>query len=542
VEIKKKQFDYIIVGAGSAGCVLANRLSADPSVSVLLVEAGPKDSSLFIRMPTAFAHAINSQKFDWNYLGEPEPYLDNRQLACPRGKVLGGSSSINAMCFVRGHHRDFDNWADVSGYANWSYKHCLPYFKKLETFSGGENSYRGGSGPVSVIAPEFTNPLCDVFAQACKQSGYDWSMDSNGEFQEGFGAMDQTIRHGLRESCASAYLKPIRKRKNLVIANGYTTSRVLLMGSRARGIEVIKGSHVQIIQSLRETILCAGAIESPKLLMHSGIGPAEHLLQVGVEPVHDLPGVGQNLQDHVNVNIKYESLLPVSNTSLLKPHRKAMLGLRWVTTRTGPGATNHFELAGYIKSAEEVSQPDLQLLFVPLLVDDNGKAPQQAHGFQVALSQLRSNSRGRIALKSNDPSDAPSILFNYLQASEDYTELRAGIEKTRHIFGADAFKPYLGQEIAPGESITDVSGLNQFIKDTLRSTKHPCGTCKMGQDEYAVVNDAASVHGIERLRVVDASIMPRITSGNTNAPTIMIAEKIADQILGRESMFANVGS
>jgi choline dehydrogenase len=538
VGILKKQFDYIIVGAGSAGCVLANRLSADPGVSVLLVEAGPQDSSLLIRMPTAFAYAISSQKFDWNYPGESEPYLDNRQLNCPRGKVLGGSSSINAMCFVRGHRFDFDNWAQDSGYENWSYKYCLPYFKKLESFSAGESEYRGGSGPVSVIAPQFSNPLYDVFATASQQAGYVWNTDPNGDYPDGFGPMDQTIRNGVRESSASAYLRPIRKRKNLHVAHGYMTSKVLLKGKCATGVEIARGNQILSIQSLCETIVCAGSIESPKLLMLSGIGPAQHLADVGVKIVHDLPGVGQNLQDHVNINIKYESLLPVSNTNLLKLHRKALLGLQWLITRKGPGATNHFELAGYIKSADDISHPDLQLLFIPLLVDDNGGAPKQAHGFQVALSQLRSDSRGRVALKSNNPADSPSILFNYLQSPRDYAELRAGVEKTREIFSKDAFKAYLGEEIAPGGSIRDESALNQFIKDTLRSTKHPCGTCKMGQDAYAVVDDTGKVHGIDRLRVVDASIMPYVTSGNTNAPTIMIAEKIADQILGREPLIA----
>ena len=367
MNIQHKQFDYIIVGAGSAGCVLANRLSADSGVSVLLIEAGNIDSSLFIKMPTAFAYAISSQKFDWNYMGEPEPYLNNRQLACPRGRVLGGSSSINAMCFVRGHRLDFDHWASLSGYASWSFENCLPYFRKLESFSGGASHYRGGNGPVAVKAPLFSNPLNDVFATACRQAGYHWNEDPNGEDQEGFGPMDQTIRDGCRESSATAYLKPIKKRKNLHIAVGHITTKVLVESNKAVGIEVYKGQEVFRIRANNEVILSAGAIESPKLLMLSGIGPPAHLSKVGIKPIHNLPGVGQNLQDHVNVNIKYECLQAVSNTHLLKPFKKALLGLQWIITRKGPGATNHFELAGYIKSAENIRYPDLQLLFITVI-------------------------------------------------------------------------------------------------------------------------------------------------------------------------------
>lgn len=536
--ISEKTYDYIIVGAGSAGCVLANRLSQDPTVAVLLVDAGPVDRSVFLKMPSAFAYAINSCKYDWNYLGEPEPFLDHRQLSCPRGRVLGGSSSINAMCFVRGHPLDFDGWSETSGFDNWSYENCLPYFRKLETFSGGASKYRGDSGPVSVIAPEFSSPLCEVFAEASREVGYNWSDDNNGEQQQGFGRMDQTIRNGSRESCSTAYLDPIRNRKNLSILCGCTTTRILMNGNSATGIEIEAGNHPRSILSRKETILCAGAINSPKLLMLSGIGPVRHLRQLGIDVVQELPGVGQNLQDHVNVNIKYESLQPVTTTSSLKPYRKALLGIQWLATKKGLGATNHFEIAGYIKSRDDVTHPDLQLLFIPLLVDDDGKAPKQPHGFQLALTQLRSKSRGRITLKSTNPSDPPSILFNYLQSPLDYTELRIGIDKVREIFHATAFQSYLGAEIAPGDSVTDENHLNQFIRNTLRSTKHPCGTCKMGQDEDAVVDDQGKVHGVEQLRVVDASIMPRITSGNTNAPTIMLAEKIADRILGRKPLGA----
>jgi choline dehydrogenase len=525
-----KEYDFLIVGAGSAGCVLANRLSADPQCSVLLIEAGGLDRSLMLKMPAAFAYAISNSAFDWGYIGEPEPYIGNRRLDCPRGRVVGGSSSINAMCFVRGHPLDFDRWAKETGFEYWSYKNCLPYFRKMEKFSGGTSDFRGEEGPLNVQAPVFSNPLNGVFSRACQESGYAWNADTNGEYQEGFGAMDQTIHGGIRVSTSRAYLHPVLHRPNLTLVSRTVVCRVLFAGNRAEGVEIVRDGGVMKVLARHETILSAGAINTPKTLMLSGIGGGDQLGEAGIKVVHDSPGVGNNLQDHVNVNVQYECTRPVSATPCLRLHRKALLGLRWLLTKTGPGATNHFEVAGYIKSGDDVVHPDLQLLFFPLLVSDAGKAPAQRHGFQVAITQLRSRSRGAIRLRDSKPESSPLILFNYLQDSQDLVELRLGIEKTREIFSAPAFSDYLGNEILPGSAVIDESQTNEFIRKHLRSTKHPCGTCRMGNDNLAVVDGQGRVYGTEKLRVVDASIMPSITSGNINAPTMMIAEKIADMI------------
>ena len=526
----EKEYDFIIVGAGSAGCVLANRLSADPQRTVLLIEAGGLDKSLILKMPAAFAYAINDPAFDWGYIGEPEPYIENRRLDCPRGKVVGGSSSINAMCFVRGHAGDYERWAAETGFKTWSYDNCLPYFRKMEKFSGGGSDFRGNEGPLKVQAPVFSNPLNSVFAEACQESGYAWSADTNGENQEGFGLMDQTIHAGMRMSASRAYLHPILHRPNLTLLCRTTVRRILFAKNEANGVEVVCSGNVFKVTARHEVILSAGAINSPKTLLLSGIGCNDQLKNSGITVVHNAPGVGANLQDHVNVNVQYECTRPVSATPCLRLHRKLLLGLQWLLTKTGPGATNHFEVAGYIKSRNDVVQPDLQLLFFPLLVGDDGKAPRQRHGFQVAISQLRSRSRGTVRLLDSNPQSPPLILFNYLQDSQDLVELRQGIEKTREIFNAPAFADYLGTEILPGPGIIDKSQTNDFIRKHLRSTKHPCGTCRMGNDSLAVVDEQGRVYGTRKLRVVDASIMPSIPSGNINAPTMMMAEKIAEMI------------
>ncbi len=520
------EYDTIVVGAGSAGCVIANRLSADPARSVLLIEAGPAEENLYIKMPTAFTHAIRSKRYDWGYMTESEPHINNRITDCPRGRVLGGSSSINAMAFVRGHQCDFDRWASAQGMENWSYQKCLQFFKKLETFSQGADEYRGDSGPVNITAPQYSNPLFEVFVKACEQSGYPWSKDTNGARQEGFGLMEQTIHKGKRVSCANAYLDPIRQRKNLTILSDTLAHRVLFDGTTATGVEISQRGGVQKISAASEVIVCCGAINSPKLLMLSGIGNAEELTRNGIELLVDLPGVGANLQDHIDVDVKNECLQPISTTPYLQPHRKALLGLQWLLTKKGLGATNHFEVAGYINSAPEIEHPNLQLVFIPLLVNHDGKAYNKRHGFQTTISLLRPKSIGKVSLANADPASKPRIQFNYLEQQQDLIDLRAGIRLTREIHQAAAFNSYLGTEVAPGSDQVDDTDIDNFIRDTVKSTYHPSCTCKMGYDPAAVVDAEGRVHGTSRLRVIDASIMPSITSGNLNAPTIMIAEKI----------------
>ncbi len=516
--------------------MLANRLSADRNNQVLLLEAGPVDNSLFISMPTAFIYAATDQRFDWGYYGEKEPYISDRLIHCPRGRVTGGSSSINSMSFVRGHRRDFDRWATESGYDEWSYAQCLPYFKKLENFSKGENEFRGAGGPVNVLSPLFSNPLCDVFLKACEQIGHPISKDTNGRNQEGFAEMEQTIRNGQRESAASAYLHPISSRPNLTILNHAHTNRIGLTRQTnntqvAQEVEVSYNGEIVFFKAHQEIILSAGAINTPQILMLSGIGPAQHLKSMNIKVLRDLPGVGENLQDHAEVSLQYESRQPITTTPYLKPWRKAMLGIQWLFTKQGLGATNHFEVAGYVNSRDDVEHPDLQIVFIPLLVRRDGKAYNDTHGFQTTISLLRPKSKGQIRLKEKDPNVAPSILFNYLKETQDLVDLKSGIAKSRAIFSAPAFQDFLGSECEPGTDAVSDEALETYIRQTMGSTKHPSCTCKMGKDELSVVDGSGRVNGVQRLRIVDASIMPSITSGNINAPVLMLAEKISADIL-----------
>ncbi len=525
----RNHYDYIVVGAGSAGCVLASRLTEDREKRVLLLEAGGSERDLFLDMPAAFAFAIESKRFDWGYASAPEAGFEGRSILCPRGRVLGGSSSINAMAIVRGHRLDFDGWA-ARGLEGWRYADCLPYFKKLERFSGGESAYRGGSGPTAVVAPPYTNPLYEIFGRACAEAGYPTGIDTNGAQQEGFGPMDQNIAGGRRCSTARAYLRPAMARPNLTVATGALATRILFEGDRAVGVEYAQGRALVRAGAGGEVILSGGAINSPQLLMLSGIGPAAELARHGIAVLQDLPGVGGNLQDHVDVSLKQFCSRPISASPLLRPVRKFLIGLEWLLFKTGPGATNQFEMAGYIRTRPELRQPNVQLCFMPLLVHYDGSAASNAHGFQITVMTLQPKSRGRLSLASADPKAAPLLRFDYLSRPEDLAELREGLEALRGIIRQKSLDPYRGAELAPGDGAGD---LESYIRATGKSTHHPCGTCAMGTDPDAVVDGEGRVHGIRGLRVIDASIMPAITSGNINAPTIMIAEKLADRIRGR---------
>ena len=533
----RQEYDYIIVGAGSAGCVLANRLSEDPAVRVLVLEAGPKDRSIYIHMPAALSYPLANDKFNWFYQSEPEPHMDGRSIYCPRGRVLGGSSSINGMAYVRGHARDYDRWAQ-SGLQGWSYAHCLPYFRRAQNHELGPDDYRGGEGPLHVSAGKMTNPLFQAWIEAGRQAGYPITEDMNGYQQEGIGRMDMTTYKGRRWSAAMAYLYPAMERPNVTVESGALTLRVLLEGQRAVGVEVARRSGPEILRAGREVIISAGAINSPQLLQLSGIGPAEVLRQAGIEVVHDLPGVGENLQDHLEVYVQHACTQPVSVYSATQPWNKPWIGAQWLFFKEGPGATSHFEAGGFIRSRAGIEHPNLQYHFLPIAVNYDGSNPVKGHGFQAHVGPMRPTSRGHVHIRSDDPRQAPAILFNYMGTENDRQEMREAIRLTREIFSQKAFDPYRGAELAPGPEVQSDAEIDAFIRQKAESAYHPCSSCRMGPetDTMAVVDGAARVHGLESLRVVDASIMPDIVSGNLNAPTIMLAEKLADTIRGQEPL------
>jgi len=530
------QADYVIVGAGSAGCAMAYRL-AQAGRSVIVIEHGGTDAGPFIQMPAALSYPMNMPLYDWGYHTEPEPHLGGRRLATPRGKVIGGSSSINGMIYVRGHARDFDHWAET-GATGWSYADVLPYYKRMEHWHdgghGGDPAWRGTDGPLHITRGPRRNPLTRAFVEAGRQAGYPVTDDYNGEQQEGFGPFDATIWKGRRWSAANAYLRPALKLDTCTLVRAFAR-RVVIEEGRATGVEVMRGGKVEVIKARAEVILAASSLNSPKLLMLSGIGPAAHLKDHGIDVVADRAGVGQNLQDHLEVYIQQKATKPVSLYKYWNIFGKALIGAQWLFTRTGLGASNQFESAGFIRSAVGIDYPDIQFHFLPIAVRYDGKVAAEGHGFQAHVGPMRSKSRGQVTLASADPKTAPKIEFNYMSHPDDWADFRKCVRLTREIFAQEAFAPYRGHEIQPSDDKQSDDAIDDFIREHAESAYHPCGTCKMGakDDPFAVVDPECKVIGVEGLRVADSSIFPRITNGNLNGPSIMTGEKAADHILGK---------
>ncbi len=540
----EKIYDYIIVGGGSAGCALANRLSADPANEVLVLEAGRPDYKwdVFIHMPAALMFAIGNRFYDWKYESEPEPHMGGRRVYHARGKVLGGSSSINGMIFQRGNPMDYDKWAALPGMGHWSYADCLPYFKRMETCLGagpGGDDWRGADGPLVMERGPASSPLFAAWLAAGPEAGYDRTDDVNGYRQEGFAAFDKNVHRARRISAARAYLHPVKKRANLTVKTRAHASRVVFEAKRAVGVEYRRGRRNRVAKG-REIISCGGAFNSPQLLQLSGIGDEEHLASVGVDPVHHLPGVGDNMQDHLEVYIQYKCKQPVSMQPHLAFWKRPFIGLAWLFRR-GPAATNHFEAGAFVRSNDDEAYPNLMFHFLPIAVRYDGSAPEGGHGYQVHVGPMYSDAKGTVKITSTDPFVKPAVRFNYLSTEQDRREWIEAVRVARRILNQPAFEPYNDGEVSPGPSVETDQEIMDWVADDSETALHPSCTCKMGtaHDEMAVVDPATMrVHGVDGLRVVDASVMPVVSNGNIYAPTMMIAEKAADLILGNDPLAA----
>lgn len=529
-------YDYVICGAGSAGCVLANKLSADPQARVLLLEAGPMDRNLMIHIPAGVYSAYTNPRINWNYETEAEPELNDRNVFTPRGKVVGGSSSINSMVYMRGHPLDYDRWATEYGLDQWSFDQCLPYFKAGESSDRGASEWRGADGPLGVSQASLDNPLFDAFLESGEQAGQGRSEDLNGYQPEGVARLDSTKKDGRRCSAAVAHLHPALKRSNLTLITRAMARRIVVEGGRAVGIEYQRGGKVYMARGEREVILSGGAINSPQLMMVSGIGPADHLRSFGIETIHHLPGVGRNLQDHPTVILQVACTRPVSIDWIEKPHRKLMAGAQWMLSKKGIASSNIWEAGGLVFGNHDEPQPNLQYHFAPVGFNYEGDKLKLNQAFVIHVDQLRPTSRGRIDLKSANPFDKPALHFNYLETEHDRRELIEGIKVARDLIRQPAFDHLRGTELLPGKQVTSDADILEFIRNATETDYHPCATCRMGNDVMAVVDSELRVHGIAGLRVVDASVMPEIISANLNAPTQMIAARAADFILGNPQL------
>jgi choline dehydrogenase len=532
--LSRAPYDFVIIGGGSAGSALASRLSADPSRRVLVLEAGRPDYrwDVFIHMPAALTIPIGNRHYDWQYESEPEPFMNGRRIYHARGKVLGGSSSINGMIFQRGNPLDYERWAANPGMAAWDYAHCLPYFKRMENCLAGGDEYRGTDGPLVLERGPATNPLFAAFFAAVTQAGYALTDDVNGYRQEGFAPFDRNVHRGRRLSAARAYLHPVMRRRNLTVACRAFVTKIIFQGNRAVGVEFVRGGSLQRVRA-GEIILCGGAINSPQLLQLSGAGPAGPLGELGIDVVADLPGVGENLQDHLEVYVQYSSKQPVSVAPALKWRNRPLVGARWLFLRSGPGATNHFEGGGFARSNDEVAYPNLMFHFLPIAIRYDGSSPAGGHGYQVHIGPMYSDSRGSVRITSADPSVHPALRFNYLSTAADRREWVEAIGVARRILSQPAFDEYNGGELSPGPDVATDEQILDWVRRDAETALHPSCTCRMGTGEGSVVDPATMrVHGLDGLRVVDASVMPYVTNGNIYAPVMMIAEKAADLILG----------